>query len=111
MRNAGILSNASMNKIAITRRNTIAPAVPQKIARLRNASGKFFAAMPITMALSPANNISIIIICRIANNPCVDVISTISSYIYYLEYILLYHREPVKQRIADSNEPTILLVC
>ena len=89
MRNAGILSKASINKMAITRRKTIAPAVPQKIARLRKCSGKFLAAIPITIALSPANNISIIIICKIANNPCVDVISTISSYIYYLEYILL----------------------
>ena len=89
MRKAGMLSKASMNKIAIIKRKPMAPAVPQKIARLRNVSGKFFAAMPITIALSPANNISIIIICKIANKPCVDVISTISSYNYYLEYILL----------------------
>ena len=47
----------------------MAPAVPQKMAFFCKCAGKFRAAMPITMALSPANRISMTMICNIANKP------------------------------------------
>jgi predicted tellurium resistance membrane protein TerC len=59
---AGILFKASTNRNAITRRKIIAPAVPQKIAFFCKCAGRLRAAIPITMALSPANKISITMI-------------------------------------------------
>ena len=45
-------------------RNTTAPATPQKMTRTRSAGWTRDAAMPTTMALSPAKTKSMMMICE-----------------------------------------------
>ena len=62
---------ASTKTKAIMRRRIMAPIVPPKMAFFCRWTGKFLAAIPMTIALSPAKRISIKRICNMAIKPAV----------------------------------------